>query len=75
MTLKNLFPRGSAKHRGQVRSGWRWTMNTEEEPPDEEDPGEYWVQDDDGYWYEWDDERGIHVCTDEGDDNGWDCSD
>ncbi|CAK0898700.1 unnamed protein product, partial [Prorocentrum cordatum] len=30
--------------------------------------------DDDGYWYEWDDERGDHACTDQDEEGGWDSS-
>ena len=78
-TLKNLFPRGGGKHRGQgARPGWRqWAMQALDESghADEEDPpGEYWVQDDDGYWYEWDDEYGVYACEDAGEDD-WGSSD
>ncbi|CAK0825490.1 unnamed protein product [Prorocentrum cordatum] len=77
MTLKNLFPRGGGKHRErQARAGWRWANYADGDPTADEDDtvDEYWVQDDDGYWYEWDEERGIYAAL-EDDDDEWDNSD
>ncbi|CAK0877498.1 unnamed protein product, partial [Prorocentrum cordatum] len=70
-TLKNGFPRGGSRRRGQgKRTGWKWKMlanDTETGQADGEDQhnGEYWVQGDDCYWYEWDDDRGVYTCTEE----------
>ncbi|CAK0904441.1 unnamed protein product [Prorocentrum cordatum] len=80
-TLKNLFPRGGGRHRDRqgARPSWRWAnYNVGERDPEDEDPNVecdgYWVQDDDGYWYEWDEEHGVYALADDGDDN-WDSSD
>ncbi|CAK0822266.1 unnamed protein product, partial [Prorocentrum cordatum] len=79
-TRKNLFPRGGCRHRGQGnRTGWKWTMHandTENGQADGEDPhrGKHWVQDDDGYWYECDDDRGLYTCTEEDEEGDWDSS-
>ncbi|CAK0798713.1 unnamed protein product [Prorocentrum cordatum] len=80
-TLKNLFPQSGGRHpdRQGSRTSWRWAnYNDGERDPEDEDQNVehdgHWVQDDDGYWYEWDEERGVYAFAEDGDD-GWDSSD